>query len=45
MQARDAERVGKLIQAHVYKTGETVKQSFDASNDNSGKPALYAQTS
>ncbi len=43
MQVRDAERVGKLIRDHVYRTGETVKQTFHADNNSSGKPALYAK--
>ncbi len=42
MEARDVDLVGKLIRDHVYKTGVTVKQSFNADNSNSGDPVLYA---
>lgn len=40
---RDAERAGKLIMAHVRRTGEVVKQSFDSDRKISGNPPLYAE--
>jgi len=40
--ARDADLVGKLIMSHVRKTGTVVKKSFNADQNSSGKPRLYA---
>lgn len=43
MEIRDADLVGKRVRDHVRKTGEIVKKSFNAENNNSGKPQLYAK--
>lgn len=41
--ARDSERAGRLLRAHVRKTGTVVEATFEPNRPFTGKPTLYSE--